>query len=63
MPKNNNAILDSWPELKDDLVLFLSDTDAWTITRLKEAHAAKDWTRVKRIIDVMDLLHDVSHSH
>jgi|TARA_Y100000310_G_C20000674_1_gene498342 hypothetical protein len=63
MPKNNNAILDSWPELKDDLVLFLSDTDAWTITRLKEAHTAKDWTRVKRIIDVMDLLHDVSHSH
>ena len=63
MPANKNAILDSWPELKDDLEQFLSDTDAWTVARLEEAHAAKDWARVQTIIDVMDLLHNMSHNH
>ncbi len=63
MPVIKNTILDSWPELKGDLVQFLSDTDAWTVAMLKEAHAAKDWARVQTIIDVMDLLHNMSHGH
>ncbi len=63
MPETKNTILESWPALKDDLVHFLSDTDAWTVARLKEAHEAKDWARVQTIIDVMDLLHNMSHAH
>ena len=37
------TILESWPTLKEDLVTFLSDTDAWTIAELKNAHEARDW--------------------
>lgn len=57
------TILESWPELKDDLESFLSDTDAWIISELKKARAAKDWKTVGSIIDVMELVHDMSHSH
>ena len=42
---------------------FLSDTDAWVISELKEAHKAKDWGSVFNIIDIMELLHNMSHSH
>jgi hypothetical protein len=49
--------------LKEDLVSFLSDTDAWVITELKKAYETKDWGRISNIIDVMDSIHNLSHSH
>jgi hypothetical protein len=63
MPDNEYTILGSWPMLKADLINFLSDTDAWVITELKEAYEAKDWGRISNIIDVMDSIHNLSHSH
>ena len=57
------TILESWPDLKDDLKDFLSDTDDWIISALKEAHKAKDWDKVLKIIDVMEMVHNMSHSH
>ena len=57
------TILESWPMLKEDLLSFLSDTDAWVITELKQACKAKDWGKIGNIIDVMDSIHNLSHSH
>ena len=57
------TILESWPALKGDLLSFLSDTDAWVISELKKTHEAKDWGKVLNVIDVMELLHNMSHSH
>ena len=63
MTDNEHTILESWPMLKEDLLSFLSDTDAWVITELKKAHKDKDWGRISNIIDVMDSIHNLSHSH
>ena len=63
MPEIKYTILESWPALKEDLEKFLSDTDTWAMSELKEAHEAKDWIKVLNIIDVMELLHNMSHSH
>jgi len=63
MSQTKYTILASWPELKEDLGNFLSDTDAWVIAALRKAHTAKDWGKVLNIIDVMELLHNMSHSH
>ena len=63
MPETKHTILESWPALKEDLGNFLSDTDAWVISELKKAQRAKDWTKVRKIIDIMDLLHNMAHSH
>jgi hypothetical protein len=49
--------------LKEDLISFLSDTDAWIITELKKARKTKDWGRIGKVIDVMESVHDLSHSH
>jgi hypothetical protein len=49
--------------LKEDLISFLSDTDAWVISELKKARKTKDWGRIAKVIDVMDSVHDLSHSH
>ena len=57
------SILESWPMLKEDLISFLSDTDEWVITELKKAYQAKDWRKISSIIDVMDSIHNLSHSH
>jgi len=57
------TILESWPALKEDLVSFLSDTDAWIIAELKNAHEAKDWQKVVNVIEVMESVHTLSHSH
>jgi len=57
------TILESWPMLKEDLISFLSDTDAWVITELRKACEVKDWGRIRNVIDVMDSLHNLSHSH
>ena len=57
------TILESWPMLKEDLISFLSDTDAWVIAELRKASKAKDWARIGNLIDVMDSLHNLSHSH
>jgi hypothetical protein len=62
MPKSKHSILESWPMLKEDLISFLSDTDAWLIIELKEAYKTKDWGRIANVIDVMDSVHDLSHS-
>jgi len=63
MSDRRQTILESWPMLKEDLVSFLSDTDAWVVAELKKASAAGDWRRVSSVIDVMDTLHNLSHSH
>ena len=57
------TILESWPALKEDLSGFLSDTDAWVITELKKAYETRDWEKVLNVIDIMELLHNMSHSH
>ena len=63
MSNSKHTILESWPVLKEDLISFLSDTDAWIITELKKARKSKDWGRIANIIDVMDSVHNLSHSH
>jgi hypothetical protein len=63
MSDTEYTILESWPMLKEDLISFLGDTDAWIITELKKAYQDKDWGRISNIIDVMDSVHDLSHSH
>ena len=63
MSNKEYTILESWPMLKEDLISFLSDTDAWVITELKKAYETKDWGRIGNIIDVMDSIHNLSHSH
>jgi len=63
MSNKEYTILESWPMLKEDLISFLSDTDAWVIAELNKAYEAKDWGRISNIIDVMDSIHNLSHSH
>ena len=63
MPNIEYTILESWPMLKEDLISFLSDTDAWVIAELKKAHETEDWDKISNIIDVMDSIHNLSHSH
>jgi len=57
------TILESWPALKEDLISFLSDTDAWIIAELKNAREAKDWGKVLNVIEIMESVHTMSHSH
>jgi hypothetical protein len=63
MSNIEHTILESWPMLKEDLISLLSDTDAWVITELRKACEVKDWGRIRNVIDVMDSLHNLSHSH
>ena len=63
MSQMKYTVLESWPALKEDLRSFLSDTDAWVISELKKASEANDWGKVLNLIDVMELVHDMSHSH
>jgi hypothetical protein len=63
MSDDEYTILESWPMLKEDLISFLSDTDALVITELKKACQTKDWGKISNIIDVMDSIHNLSHSH
>ena len=63
MPNSEYTILESWPMLKEDLLSFLGDTDARVITELKKACETKDWGRIANIIDVMDSIYNLSHSH
>lgn len=62
MPDIQRTILESWPGLKEDLISFLTDTDEWIITELKKAYEAKEWGRISNLIDVMDSVHNLSHS-
>jgi len=57
------TIIESWPMLKEDLMSFLSDTDAWIISELKDAHTANNWEKISKLIDIMDSVHNLSHSH
>ena len=63
MSEAKYTILESWPELKEDLESFLSDTDAWIISELKKAHQAQDWEAILKVTDVMELVHNMAHSH
>jgi flagellin-specific chaperone FliS len=58
-----NYILKAWPGLKEDLVNFLSDTDAWIIDELKKARKAKNWDDIDKVIDIMESVHAMSHQH
>ena len=63
MSRIKYTILESWPALKEDLQSLLSDTDAWVISELKKAQEAKDWDKILNVIDVMELIHNMSHAH
>ena len=63
MSKTKHTITESWPVLKEDLISFLSDTDAWMIAELKNALKAKDWGKISNVIQIMESVHDLSHSH
>jgi len=63
MSETKYTILESWPALKDDLISFLSDTDAWIIAELKNAHRAEDWEKILNVIEIMESVHTLSHSH
>ena len=57
------TILESWPALKEDFMSFLSDTDAWIIAQRKTAYEAKDWQRILNVVEIMESVHTLSHSH
>ena len=63
MPDAKQTIVDAWPFLKEDLLEFLSDTDGWVIARLKEARTAQDWGMVRKLVEVMEMVHGMSHGH
>ena len=63
MSEMKYTILESWPMLKEDLESFLSDTDAWIISELKKASKAHDWESGLKVIDVMESVHNINHSH
>ncbi len=63
MSEMKYTILESWPMLKEDLESFLSDTDAWIISELKKAHQAHNWEAISEVIEVMEFVHNMNHSH
>ena len=63
MSEMKYTITGSWPGIKDDLQNFLSDTDGWAINELQNARDAKNWETVNAVIEVMEMLHDISHDH
>ena len=63
MSEMKYKIMESWPMIKEDLISFLSDTDAWLIAELKDARKAKDWEKINNVIDIMESVHTLSHSH
>jgi len=63
MSEMKYKIMESWPMIKEDLISFLSDTDAWLIAELKDARKAKDWEELNNVIDIMESVHTLSHSH
>ena len=63
MLETKYTIIESWPWLKEDLISFLSDTDAWIIAELKDAFQTKNWGKVGKVVDVMESVHTLSHSH
>ena len=63
MSETKYTILESWPALKEDLGSFLSDTDAWIISELKKAYQANDWEAISKVIEVMEFVHNMNHSH
>ncbi len=63
MPELKRTILEHWPGLKEDLSAFLSDTDAWIISGLKQAKQEEDWQKVGKIIQVMEAVRDMGHAH
>ena len=63
MPEKKYTILESWPALKEDLEGFLSDTDAWLISEFKKARQANNWEEISKLIEVMEFVHNMNHSH
>jgi glucosamine 6-phosphate synthetase-like amidotransferase/phosphosugar isomerase protein len=63
MTEMSYTLTQSWPVIKEDLMNFLSDTDAWIIAHLKDAYMAKDWEQVHKVIDIMESVHHLSHGH
>ncbi len=63
MSSTRCTILESWPALREDLEGFLSDTDAWIIAELKKSYQAHDWESVRKVIEMMELVHNMSHEH
>jgi hypothetical protein len=63
MVQEKHNILESWPAIKDDLKSFISDIDAWIISELKGAYETGDWKKVEKILEVMEMVHNMSHGH
>lgn len=61
MSEAKRRIVESWPALKEDLMSFLADTDAWIIAELRNAHEGKDWGRIRNVIEIMESVHTLSH--
>ena len=58
-----DTIVESWPGLRQDLITFLSDTDSWIIAELRKGLKAKDWSRITKVVEIMESMHNLSHSH
>ncbi|MFC1920516.1 hypothetical protein ACFLYQ_02190 [Chloroflexota bacterium] len=63
MAETESTILESWPAIKDDLRDFLSDTDAWIIDEIKKAYEERDWDKILKVTELMDMVHHLSHGH
>jgi hypothetical protein len=63
MAESKYTIVESWPALRADLVSFLSDTDAWIIAELRDALQDKDWDKILKVVEIMEAVHNLSHSH
>ena len=61
MSEMKRTTLELWPELKEDLESFLSNTDTWMISELKTAYQAKDWKATIKLIGVMESVHNLNH--
>ena len=61
MSDKQSTILESWPRIKDDMEMFISDRPGWLINALKKAHdskGARGWKEVETVINILQFLKD-----
>ena len=63
MSEMKYTITGSWPGIKDGLRNFLSDTDGWAMNELQNARDDKNWEAVNAVLEIMEMLHGISHDH
>ena len=67
------TILESWPQIKEDLTKFISDPYNWLVERFDEALrdyrgetrriGAKNIENIDKLADILKVLHSTMHSH